>query len=106
MTKIYNKLVRDRIPEIVEADGLKAVVRKLEKAELETRLIEKLVEEQQELNQDRNAEEVADMLEILFSLAKIYGHDEKQILELMYKKREARGGFEEGYLLEEVRLKE
>lgn len=106
MTKIYNKLVRDRIPEIVEADGLKAVVRKLEKAELETRLIEKLVEEQQELDQDRNAEEVADMLEILFSLAKIYDYDEKQILELMYKKREARGGFEEGYLLEEVRLKE
>ncbi len=103
MTKIYNKLVRDRIPEIVEADGLKAVVRKLEKAELETRLIEKLVEEQRELGQDRNAEEVADMLEVLFSLAKIYGHDEKQMLELMHKKREARGGFEKGYLLKEVR---
>lgn len=104
MIKTYNKLVRDRIPEIIEAEGHKAVVRKLEKAELETRLIEKLLEERRELDKDRDAEEVADMLEILFSLAKIYGHDEQQILELMHKKREARGGFEEGCLLEEVHL--
>lgn len=106
MIKTYNKLVRDLIPEIIEAEGHKTIVHKLTKAELEKRLIEKLLEEQTELDEDRNAEEVADMLEILFSLAKVYGYDEIQILELMRKKRKARGGFEEGYLLEEVHLKD
>jgi predicted house-cleaning noncanonical NTP pyrophosphatase (MazG superfamily) len=106
MIKKYDKLVRDRIPEIIGSSGHEAVVSKLTEAELESRLIEKLVEEQKELDKDRNVEEVADMLEILFSLARRYGHDEKQTLELMYKKREARGGFEEGYLLTEVHLKE
>ena len=105
MIKKYDKLVRDRIPEIIEAEGHKAVISRLVDAELESRLIQKLTEEQQELDKDRNLEEIADMLEILFSLAQIYGYDEKQALELMYKKREARGGFEEGYLLEEVHLK-
>jgi predicted house-cleaning noncanonical NTP pyrophosphatase (MazG superfamily) len=104
MIKRYDKLVRDRIPEIIEKDGHTPIFNRLTGAAFEAKLFEKLLEEQQELEKDRNIEEVTDVIEVLFSIARLYGFNEVQTLELLHKKRASKGGFEEGYLLEEVHL--
>lgn len=100
----YDKLVRDRIPEIIEKGGHKPVFSRLTDAAFEAKLFEKLSEEQQELVEDRNIEEVTDVIEVLFSVARLYGYSEERTLELLREKRRAKGGFEKGYLLEEVHL--
>lgn len=104
MIKKYDKLVRDRIPAIIEEEGHTPVFSRLTGAAFETKLFEKLAEEQHELSEDRNIEEVTDIIEVLFSIARLYGYSEAQTLELLHRKRDAKGGFEKGFLLEEVHL--
>ena len=95
---VYNKLVRDRIPEIIEAQGEKANVRVLEEADFLVLLEEKLDEEVGEFHRDRNIEELADILEVVYALADSVGSREE--LDRVYrKKHEDRGGFEERVFL-------
>jgi predicted house-cleaning noncanonical NTP pyrophosphatase (MazG superfamily) len=54
MIKKYDMLVRDRIPEIIEKDGHSPIISRLSGAAFEAKLFEKLLEEQQELDKDRN----------------------------------------------------
>lgn len=70
---IYNKLVRDRIPEIIEARGKKPNVRILEQEEYLHHLEAKLDEEVAEYHRDKNAEELADILEVVYALAEANG---------------------------------
>lgn len=103
--KIYNKLVRDRIPEIIEAEGKKATVRVLDEAEYRKALLEKLVEEAREAvaaNGDPKelAKEIGDVLEVVDALAVAFGLDRNQIEELKRDRRERRGGFAKKLFLE------
>jgi predicted house-cleaning noncanonical NTP pyrophosphatase (MazG superfamily) len=102
MKKTYNKLVRDRIPEIIEQDGKRAAFRYLEEDEVITQLFNKLSEETAELQDAQNVEEVADVIEVLFAIAQRYGHDEQQTLERVHHKRQQRGSFQKGIFLEQV----
>lgn len=97
--KIYNKLVRDKIPKIIEADGKKCEIRIAEKEELIELLEAKLMEEAAEFSEAKNLEELADLMEVVFGLAKALGYSEEELLEMRNEKREARGGFEEGIVL-------
>ena len=63
--KIYNKLVRDKIPELIESDGKKCVTHILSEKEYITALETKLDEEVAEYHADKNLEEMADVLEVL-----------------------------------------
>ncbi|WP_248959984.1 nucleoside triphosphate pyrophosphohydrolase [Sphaerisporangium perillae] len=75
-TIIYGKLVRDRIPEIIEADGRTAKVRVLDESELVSALTAKLAEEAEELRQaepDDRLGELADIYEVLAALAGTLG---------------------------------
>jgi len=94
----YPKLVRDKIPDIIIADGKTPNIRVLEdESEFRYVLLRKVVEEAIELNEvagRRNvAEEIADVLEVLDELTLIFGITPEQIKKIQDDKREARGGF-------------
>ena len=78
--KIYNKLVRDRIPEIITADDKTCeieIVSGIKKQEL---LEKKLLEEVNEYLEDKNLEEIADVMEVLFGLANELGYSEEDLI--------------------------
>ena len=95
----YDKLVRDRIPEIITENGGKCEVVKVKGKEYSRYLCKKLGEEVDEFRVDHNAEELADILEVVFALAADIGVDECELIDLRNRKREYRGGFEQGIVL-------
>lgn len=96
---IYNKLVRDKIPEMIEAQGETPHIRVLSDEEYLRCLEEKLDEEVGEYHRDKNTEELADILEVVFALARIHGSTPGELMEICKEKHEARGGFEKRIFL-------
>jgi predicted house-cleaning noncanonical NTP pyrophosphatase (MazG superfamily) len=90
---IYNKLVRDKIPELIAQSGEKPLVRILDSQEYIACLEAKLDEEAGEYHRDKNAEELADIIEVVFALAAVHGVSEEELLTQRLRKRESRGGF-------------
>lgn len=95
----FNKLVRDRIPEIIEKEGGKPVTRTLELEEYSRYLEKKLDEEVAEYHESKELEELADVLEVVYALAKLRGYSVKELEAAYQKKHEARGGFEDRVFL-------
>lgn len=94
--KEYNKLIRDRIVEVIEKDGREAVVRILDEHEYTGELKKKLVEEVGELldaKGDSLLEEMADVYEVLEHLLEIYGISEEDLLIAKAKKAQIKGKF-------------
>ena len=102
LKKSYHKLVRDRIPEIIEADGKHCVWETLSDAEYLKLLDEKLNEELAEYQQSKSLEELADLLEVLGAVVKARGYTWDQLTDLRKEKCKRRGGFEKRILLKEV----
>ena len=102
----YNKLVRDRIPEIISAAGSRPKTRVLEEAEYISELRRKLVEEVEEFITSNDAEELADILEVLFAVASQMGLDPMLLEELRRSKKDKRGGFEAKVFLINVESRE
>lgn len=100
--KVYNKLVRDLIPQVIEKTGKKFDVHIAEKEEYVKLLEEKLMEEVNEYLEDKNLEELADVLEVLVGLAGAMGYTEEELFEKRLEKRADRGGFGGGVVLERV----
>ena len=97
--KVHNKIVRDKIPEIIESQGQSPNTRILSEEEALDALVEKLFEEANEFSDDRNLEELADLLEVIQSLAELLGHTPED-LEARKEKAFKRGGFKKRiYLL-------
>lgn len=99
---IHNKLVRDRIPEIIAKSGRKAAIRTLMKDEYLAALEKKLMEEANEYLASPCMEELADMLEVMEAICNARGYDIKQLLEIKAQKKKERGGFEKRVFLEYV----
>ena len=106
MEKIYNKLVRDKIPEIIENDGKTPVVRVLNDNEYKKELEKKLKEEYEEVllakDKKERLEELADMLEVIRTLALLEDEDIQSVINIMDKKRGKRGGFTKKLFLEKT----
>ena len=104
MRKVYNKLVRDLIPEIIEKSGKQARTSTIQdEAQLKTMLIEKLKEEVKEYCSSQDVNELADILEVLKALTtKIHKLDYADLEQRRIEKEKARGGFEQGIILKEV----
>lgn len=106
MEQIFNKLVRDKIPEIIEGNGEMAVVRILNDEEFKTELERKMLEEYNEVLSAKTSkerlEELADMLEIIASLGTLEGSDLSTIMTIMEEKRQKRGGFSKKIFLEKT----
>ena len=99
MIKTYNKLVRDRIPEIIEAKGDKCKIDILSDEEYLKMIDAKLDEELEEYHKDQNIEELADLLEVVFAAAIARGYTLEQLEAIRAKKAGERGGFKEKILL-------
>lgn len=99
----YDKLVRDRIPEIIETSGKKCTIRVMDDAEYLRRLDEKLGEELAEYQADKSLEELADLLEVVRAVAAARGSSIDEVERIREEKARARGGFEKRLLLTEVR---
>ena len=102
MTARYNKLVRDRIPEIISAAGTTCTTDILSEEDYLRMLDAKLDEELAEYHKDQNIEELADMLEVLRAAAVARGYTLDELERVRAEKAEKRGGFEKKILLKEV----
>ena len=99
---IYNKLVRDRIPEIIEQAGQKCTCSILSDDDYLKMLDVKLNEELAEYQEDKSMEELADLLEVMRAVALARGSSIGEVEEIRRRKAEKRGGFEKKILLEDV----
>ena len=103
--KHYNKLVRDKIPLIIEENGDAFETEILGQKEYEEKLNEKLKEELVEFYSATPEEvvgEIADVLEVLFAIAEMKGITNEEIEYERLRKKEERGGFKERILLKHV----
>lgn len=100
--KTYNKLVRDRIPEIIEASGKTCVTEILSDEAYLEMLDKKLDEELAEYHKDQNIEELADLLEVIRACAVARGYSVEELEQIRADKAAKRGVFEKKILLKEV----
>lgn len=98
----YDKLVRDRIPELVEESGETPETHVADDAEYERRLREKLVEEATEFGEDGDIEELADVAEVVRAIREFRGVDRDELVDLRDEKAAERGGFEDRIVLDAV----
>lgn len=104
--KQINKLVRDRIPEIIEAAGEIPVTRILDPNEYQVRLEAKLDEEVREFHESKDPEELPDILEVVYALAEAQGCSKQELLEHYDQKHTSRGGFSgRVFLIEKTQIK-
>jgi predicted house-cleaning noncanonical NTP pyrophosphatase (MazG superfamily) len=92
-SNVFNKLVRDFIPDIIKAGGSEPIIKTLSKSKYKKELINKLLEEAQEFKENPCVEEAADLLEVLDSLFKAHNLDKKDIIKSKKNKKSKRGGF-------------
>lgn len=97
--KVYNKLVRDKIPEIINANGSSCQTRVLDNEEYLHELNKKLLEEVKEYDESKLIEELADIEEVLHALVLAKGYSMEDFNALKENKRLARGGFEDKIFL-------
>ena len=102
MTITYNKLVRDRIPEIIQSSGKKCSTEILSDEEYLKFVDAKLDEELAEYHKDQNIEELADLLEVIHAAALARGYTLDELEQVRSEKATKRGGFEKRILLKEV----
>ncbi len=106
MEIVYNKLIRDKIVDIIEKDGKKAIVSTLNDEQYKIELLKKLLEEANEVANSSNSnemlEELADVLEVIRYLAKINGKELNDIVAIADEKKEKRGGFDDKVFLEKT----
>ena len=98
----YNKLVRDRIPEIIESSGKTCSTEILSPEEYLRMLDAKLDEELAEYHKDQNIEELADLLEVIRAAAIARGYTLEGLEQIRAEKAAKRGAFEKRILLKEV----
>ena len=100
--KQYNKLIRDKIPEIIEAEGRKCKIETLSDEEYLKCLNDKLLEEVNEYLESGNVEELADLEEVLRAILKAKSVDYESFEKIRIDKVEKRGAFDKRLLLKET----
>ena len=104
--KEYHKLVRDKIPEIIEGSGKACETVILSENEYLQMLDAKMDEELAEYHKDQNIEELADLMEVIYAAAIARGYTLEQLEAIRLEKAIQRGSFEKKILLLEVFEKE
>jgi len=100
----FEKLVRDKIPEIIAASGKEAICRRdMDLDSVRRRLLNKLQEEAEEFRITPCVEELADLVEVVDGLAHREGFSFAEVLAIKEKKRAERGGFDLGIILDTVK---
>lgn len=99
----YNKLVRDKIPEIIRKKGEIPVMHIADDGEYQRKLKEKLKEEVDEYIKNPEEHELADILEVIYAICDSKKIDRKTLELVRKKKAEERGGFKERIILDETK---
>ena len=102
MTKVYNKLVRDRIPEIIKESGAECKIGILSDEEYLKMIDAKLDEELMEYHKDQNLEELADLLEVIYAATLARGYTLDELESARANKAAKRGGFKNKIFLIET----
>lgn len=102
MSKQYHKLVRDKIPAVIESTGKTCRTEILSDEDYLALLDEKLGEELAEYRESKSLEELADLLEVMEAVVTARGYTWEELLAVKAEKKAARGGFEDKILLLEV----
>ena len=100
--KTYNKLVRDKIPDIILKDHCLPTTRILNDEEYIQELNKKLMEEVNEYLEAENIEEMVDILEVIRAILDVKGTSYEEIEEKRIKKAKKRGAFKDKVYLEKV----
>lgn len=98
----FRKLVRDKIPEIIEGNGRQPIYHVADDAEFEKELLKKLREEVDEYIENPTPEEMIDILEVIISLYSVKEYDKNELESLRVKKLQERGGFFGRIILDET----
>lgn len=99
---IYDKLVRDKIPEIIEKSGKQCEIEILSEKKYLEMIDKKLDEELAEYHKDKKLEELADLLEVVYAATKARGHSIEELEKVRAEKAEKRGNFDKKILLKKV----
>lgn len=100
--KMYNKLVRDKIPQLMDKEGKNFQIQRLDDGEYLEKLQRKLHEEVREFDEageGEQIEELADILEVIYAIVEAKGLSLEQFEQVRLAKREKRGGFAERIFL-------
>lgn len=100
--KVHNKLVRDKIPEIIKKDEKIPVIKTLNDEEYLKELNKKLVEEVNEYLEDNNVEELADIVEVIYGILNSKNVSIEEFEKIRKSKVDSRGAFLEKIYLEKV----
>jgi len=98
----YGKLIRDKIINIIKTNGETPKYHILSDDDYLSELHKKLLEEAHEFIEADDIEELADLMEVVYAIAKVKNIDLKEMENVRIKKREKRGGFEDKIYLEAV----
>ncbi len=101
-TVIYDKLVRDKIPELITAGGSACQTRVLNREEYLEKLEEKLAEELAEYRESHDPEELADLLEVIYACSEAQGCSREALEAIRQAKAQKRGAFHDRILLQSV----
>ncbi len=95
----HHKAIRDKIPEIIQKDGHTCYVETLTDEQFLVEIEKKLSEEIAEYQNDKNPEELADILEVIYRIAEIKGISKDELEKIRIKKVNERGSFKKNLFL-------
>ena len=98
-TKKYNKVIRDKIPEIIADSGKKYSIKQLDDTSFLAEIEKKLIEEVNEYTESKDVEELADLLEVIYRIAELRGVNSDELDEIRKDKAKKRGKFESNLFL-------
>jgi len=102
-TKKYNKVVRDKIPEIIEESGKKFNLKQLDDVSFLAEIEKKLSEEVNEYTESKDIEELADLLEVIYRISELRGVNSDELDKIRKNKAEKRGKFDSNLFLIDVK---
>jgi predicted house-cleaning noncanonical NTP pyrophosphatase (MazG superfamily) len=100
---IYDKLIRDKIPEIIRNNNKNPITHTASEEEYKEKLYKKLEEEVKEFLKEDNTDELADILEVYYAILELKNISKEQIEKIRKEKAEKRGSFKNRLILEEVK---
>ena len=105
MIRVYNKAIRDKVPEIIESSGASCLVDILDDEKFLDELVFKLEEEIEEFKESTSIEELCDLIEIAFRIAELNGVSNEDFEKMREKKNLERGKFAKNLFLIQVNEK-
>jgi|TARA_B100000029_G_scaffold515722_1_gene624221 predicted house-cleaning noncanonical NTP pyrophosphatase (MazG superfamily) len=98
--KIYNKLIRDKIPEIMSTEGKEYSIHIASEEEYKQKLKEKLLEEASEFLKEPSLEEIGDVAEVFGAILEAFDYSVEALQHQILQKIADRGSFKDRIVLE------